>query len=316
MLKIEEYKLEIESYLKKSSHSLTSLYIEITGKPELKGNTKSFFEAVIQLLKMNKIVVTGYDFDNHILNASRHQTLMGKWIVVEWVKTEQTQILALLNHMDKSDPNNVKKDKEKVFASFTNKFRQFRKQELVLYNKICSKVVSVSLKEWIKLVEDEMDKLMLNPSYYDPDNINYMMSVEEDMRNYRARLNNKPNAEIWYLKGLSQDELDEIKKFNDKPYRWVWDDKEVYFPLYYPNSTTVTKYLDQLNAFKPEKSKEEVRRIFNRILFFVNTHENYNFMKQNFALALSDEEESTEFFELFINNTNPALEKLKSEFRK
>ena len=36
-------------------------------------------------------------------------------------------------------------------------------------------------------------------------------------------------------------------------------------------------------------------------------------MKQSFALAMSDEQDSSEFFELFVNYDTPSIKKLKKE---
>lgn len=49
------------------------------------------------------------------------------------------------------------------------------------------------------------------------------------------------------------------------------------------------------------KTSEAIRAIFRRILFFINAHENYNFMRNSFSWALSDGEDSLEWFELFIS---------------
>jgi len=317
MTKKEFYKLKIEECLKKSSHSIINLKNNFKYINKPKWSEHSFYEALMELLKENAIVISGYDLENHIMKKDRmkkdrRQSFKQDWVELDWIKSEQTQILALLNLMEDSDIEKTKKAKVDIFASFKTKFIQYTNQEMIFYNTICSKVVSVSIKEWIKIKHDEIDKQMLNPSFHDPDNLDFMTYIYEELDRYQKESENNPNAEMWHLKGLTQDELNEINILNGQSYReGVGVDEDRYFPMYYPNSTTVKQYLNKLNVLKPVKSEEEIRRIFNRILFFVNTHENYNFMKQSFALALSHEEESTEFFEQFLNYANPRLEKLK-----
>ena len=84
--------------------------------------------------------------------------------------------------------------------------------------------------------------------------------------------------------------------------------------LDYSGSYTLKQFLEEKNIIEPKiLSDDKIVKIFNRILFYVNSHENYKFMKQSFALALSDEEDSMEYFELFINNATPSLKKLEME---
>jgi hypothetical protein len=68
------------------------------------------------------------------------------------------------------------------------------------------------------------------------------------------------------------------------------------------DSWTTDIFLEKKGIFMPEtKTSEAIRAIFRRILFFINAHENYNFMRNSFSWALSDEEDSLEWFELFIS---------------
>jgi hypothetical protein len=50
-----------------------------------------------------------------------------------------------------------------------------------------------------------------------------------------------------------------------------------------------------------ELSEEDQYEAFNRILFYVNTHENYEVLKNHLSFALSDRENSLDYFELFLN---------------
>lgn len=59
-------------------------------------------------------------------------------------------------------------------------------------------------------------------------------------------------------------------------------------------------YLNQFNIIAGKMSEEDLVELFNMVLFFVSTHENYKVLKHHLAFALSDEKDSLKWFERFI----------------
>lgn len=68
-------------------------------------------------------------------------------------------------------------------------------------------------------------------------------------------------------------------------------------------STKEQKELKETGSIKPT-AEDEIKSRFNKILFNINLNENPKFSKNIFAWALSDEEESMEWFKFFVNENN------------
>lgn len=172
------------------------------------------------------------------------------------------------------------------------------------------------LREWIKIKDERLNEYLQEQAFHDdPEEAEYnQIHFYNEIQELQEYLDKNPDAILMQFKNLKKNEISEINKFSGESSLYAHEDAN--FPIYYPNNTyKPEQHLKQLNIFEPVKTEDNIRKIFNRTIFFVNTHENYKFLKQNFALALSDEEESMEFFELFINNINPSLKKLKNELR-
>ena len=64
-------------------------------------------------------------------------------------------------------------------------------------------------------------------------------------------------------------------------------------------------FLAEKGFLKPvEKTLEEIRTTFGKTLFFINSHKNVELMKQGLSHALSDEKDSMEFFEGFLEKVS------------
>lgn len=129
MSKKPKYTSDIENILKKESLNLENLYNIVTGIKKYTNSNKPFFGALMQLLKENKIVISGYDFNIHDVKDGRIQSFIPKGLKLEWVKREQTEILSLLHQMeDLSDLENVKMAKNQILEIFTLKFKDHEKK--------------------------------------------------------------------------------------------------------------------------------------------------------------------------------------------
>jgi hypothetical protein len=242
--------------------------------------------------------------------------------------------------MDSNDISKRESAKTKLKNTFKKKFEQYQKQDRDFYDNVRAKVVSLPLNEGIKCAEDDLDRslnLYIGPSHspfvsnldrvfmgafqkeYDPRHSHRAYSViitglKKEIKMHKEQFNKYPNSVLWQLKGLTLDEFNKISKFDQKEKNIIIGDETRKFTLYNAETSyTSEQYLNELNISEPiTKSLDETNRIFHRILFFVNTHENYKFLKQTFALALSDEQDSMEFFKLFMNYTTPPLKKFKN----
>ena len=322
MSKRSKYESKIELTLEKSSHNLKKLYYSVTGIHKFKSGDKAFFEALMPLIKENKIIISGYDFDVHDLKDNRIQSFKKEGVELEWIKkTWQTEIFSLLNQMDTlTDLEKVKEVKLKLRKMFTKKFRQYEKQEIIFYEGISKKVISGTLNDWIIEAEVELNKMQ--SKFNGTHNKNSLTNIfKDEIRRYKELLDLYPNALMWKLQGLTQEEYNKILKLDMNPELKIGEvakKKALDIPLMdNDRSFTIKSFLEEKTIIKiEEKSTEMVNKLFNKILFFIYSHENYKFMKQNFALALSDDEDSLEWFELFINkNTNiqPLKERLINE---
>jgi len=346
MTKKEGYKEKIENYLRESSQSVNILKKKFKNKKNSAWSEHSFNEALMELLEENKVAITGYDFANHITKDGRKQSLKPDWVELEWIISERTHIVIMLNLMENSDLEQAKKDKDKIKDIFKKKFNQYLKQDIDFYDKICEKVISLPLSEGIEKAENYLNKIVNHQQShqdpfiqncsvflghfkkeYSPHNSNHALkvlieSLKNEIKVHKEQFNKCPNSILWQLKGLTIDEYNKIYEINGQDTR---REKRIIigpgagnFPLYdsdnFYDPEHPELYLKDLNVEEPiEKSNDEIIRIFNRLLFFVNTHENYKFMKQSFALAMSDEQDSSEFFELFVNYDTPSIKKLKKE---
>lgn len=77
----------------------------------------------------------------------------------------------------------------------------------------------------------------------------------------------------------------------------IWDSKKELFDG--KGTLTRESYIEEWN-FTPELSKDQLSTLFNQTLFYIDTHEHPKQLKRYLSVALSDEEESIDWFELLI----------------
>jgi len=306
MSKKSLYKSEIENTLKKSSHNLEKLYKSVKTVEKFRGNDKPFYGALMDLLKEKKIAISGYDFNIHNVEDGRIQSFMKQGVMLEWVKREQTEIFSLLNQMEEPTPSVVKKAKNQLRKIFERKFRQYEKQEIEIYKQI--KVICQPLTEELKEIEAELQEKISEYDGYSGHSLE-ISKLKAQIESVKRSLVKNPNYRVWKIydweKTAGRSHLKSPTSGEQFNSLIVVD---------YDGSYTLEQVLEHEGIFKPEEQTlEDVRTLFNRLLFFVNSHKNYNFMKQSFALALSDEEDSMDWFELFIKNFTTPVRKLKEE---
>ena len=294
MSKKELYKSKILYNLRNSSPNLKKLFTEVTNKTKFTSSDNPFYEALIELLDENKIAISGYDINVHNVKTKRKQSLMKEGIIFELIRTEQTDIMIYFNQL--KDPKKIKTAKKALHSCFKKKLAEFIKPEIELYENIKSKVLyndrPDGTKEWfIDLNIDEATEI-LGIQGYKPKNPDFTDSVH-----YPSVKNGK------IVKGYTPDQAVRIFSLNES----LIDDK---------GSWSVEDFLEKKMIKKPKDLTDyQLNSIFNRLLFYVNTRENYNAMINFFSWALSDEEDSVEWFKIFMEtyNINSLKDFLKKE---
>lgn len=319
------YKPKIEKELKKSSHNFKNLYMIVKNIKTFNTPNKSFQEALMNLLQENSISITGYDFTVHAVKDNRYQSFKKEGIVFEWVKTEQTYIYALLNQLESINTNildesslNHSKLKNKLFQIFNKKYREYEKQEYYFYEEIKNLVTCETSKDNLN-----RDKILLKKKLSecegDPDLSPEISELKDKIENNEKGVKKYPNLRWWIIEGKEN-----IKKYNNllkakglptNNVRIIGrDDVLAFGDNDYYGSNTVEGIFEGLWNIRVEiKTPEEVKSLFNRLLFFIYNHENSNFIKQSFSWALSDEEDSMEWFELFIKVKDLTNKNLRTE---
>lgn len=127
-----------------------------------------------------------------------------------------------------------------------------------------------------------------------------------------------PESKIWMIPDITQGEAMKItinkysKRFGhrdailDVTDEFIKKKSEKYFAkklaiIDVEGVLTRESYIDKHWNYTPELPESSISELFNTIMFFINTHENYEVLKKDFSLALSDREGSRDWFELFVN---------------
>lgn len=332
----------IEEELKKSSLNIKILknkvkdYFKDTNQ---KVSDKRFYEALMDLLKDRKVAIAGYDFEVHDVADGRFQSFK-EGVVFEWVKREQIEIFSLLTQLENPEPNNATEVKKSLRNIFEKKYEEYQKQEQDFYNSIVSRAESFSLKAEITELKEEVkkekeeyvSKYKKSPGYSPK-----ISSMIDALEYYTEIHGNHNNATMWHINDLTTAEACKMLGINRNVLKNYYFNDPINYPAlvkgnvvrgYTTRETseimalkssilskdgfmTKDEFLMEKNIFKPpELSSEEIKNLFNRLLFYINTHDNYKFMKQSFSWALSDEKDSMEWFELFIKNAVTPSEKL------
>lgn len=340
MAKKNKYKEPIKKILFKESLNFKELNYAVRkelGMKNIKFTNKNYLETLINLLKDDEIRIAGYDYAVHDVKDERIQSFEREGIIFSLVKKEESDIYLLLNQLENLDYKEVNA-KEELKACFERKYAQYERKELNLYNSLLSRVKSYSaIKEYNKEVkyvnenaqaEYEAKKFQLDGNIHPKTKVGEEWKCFPEFGEHRKKLLRvmnyfhsselTENSKVWRIQDLTRDEAWKItiQKYsrNRNIYQsTIWEMKEnTLKDLGYEMWKTKMEWVDvegdgdgesYLNRFQflPERSLEDIFELFNMILFFINTHENYKSLKHHFAFALSDEIGSMYWFEHFLN---------------
>jgi hypothetical protein len=260
------------------------------------------------------------------------QSLKIEGIGFELVKKEQYQIfemISLLNRLD-TKSEEIGKTINDLQKSFGRKYHQHKKLEDVFWGELLKKIEWKSIEDWIQMIKDEIKRiedeweskgLPIQP----PDDQGRRIgpnteSLKEQLEWCLNLQKQKKNAKRWvFNKKLSVEDQHKILKIDlltpleewkhmSKLKDPLWDTK---------GSGTPENFLFQKGIEKPkDKSDEELSNIFRIILFNIMNSENYKVLQNSLAWALSDEKDSLEWFEMFIegmSSITPLKERLSKQ---
>jgi hypothetical protein len=267
---------------------------------------KSFYYALNKLLENDKIEIIGYEKRGKVKQSfSAHSFLFSLSERLSYPQAKN-----FLKNFDSDDD----KTRSQLTNVFKRKYIQFEKQEMELYQEIREKVTSLPLDDWIN-EDKKLLKKLISEYPRDPGYSPEISALKANLAFQNKQLTKYPNARMWKLEGLSLEEYNKILKSNERTKSLRETDEKIFsnmFLLDKDGNITIEQFLEQKGIFKlEEKTLKEIRSTFNEVLFFINSCDNYNFMQQSFAWALSDEEDSMEWFKLFINNDIFPKEELK-----
>lgn len=206
----------------------------------------------------------------------------------------------------------AKEDYAKEMENLNNLANRLYEPNKDLYEPYLMKNASKKIhrgEEWKIVMDPDSDKPKVHPDFR-----SYHEKREEIQRFY-FRINEK--SRLWEISNLTSNEAWELIQYKyrrKKPFHGpileinedilvdeyhklglssgAWIDRE-------GNGSPET-YLNQFNIISGKMSEEDLVELFNMVLFFVNTHENYKILKHHLAFALSDEKNSLKWFERFI----------------
>jgi hypothetical protein len=316
------YKSIVEKCLK--NNSLTYKKLKSTVMEELKGKTiqdKNLKEVLMILLEEGQISIVGYNLEDND-KGRRLQSIPVSGLIFEGIKRDQWDIYKLLTQMENwaSDTQKSNKDKNtpkiELKSIFKKKYKEYEKKEKLFYKSMLKKVKELPAIEEYKAEIQYFNEIK---AQYEEAGIDW--KADKSTVNFRRSYikmefffnsgNLSKMSKVMIVEDLTQEDIRKITIQKQK--RVIKDVDEKTLSHFMDNLiTTKMRWLDiegqstkesylKMWNFHQQRSNDEMNTLFNNILFFININENYKFLKQSLSLALSDEKESWDWFESFIN---------------
>ena len=349
------WKPAILECLKNESQTYEKLYesliIELKNRKHIEVDRKemgrgkkyniNYIEGVMKLLDEGKIKISGYLPKNS--GNDRIQSFRPDNLILGIIKTDQWDILSLLDDLESSNLDEVNKAYGKLKNLFIYKFREFKKIEEDKWNGLKKRVKSKTIIEWIGYLEFRIKKIKNESDYKkweleNPDTIGVpvkykiIINLEKDLNYYKELIKDSRHAKIWYIDNLDENEIhwqlkihdmetgiktiyypDELKKIIS---RRMKEQLDINGKFDINDETCSEIILENAGFIKPKK--EEIHEIYKRfrdVILYINSIENNKFLKNSFSLALSNEKDAMEWFEYFINisNISPLKQRISEE---
>ena len=147
-------------------------------------------------------------------------------------------------------------------------------------------------------------------------------NLERDLKHYEKNYNNLKDVKIWYIKDLTSDEIFRQLEMHDiktgvKRIYHIGELKHIISrrmkgQLDINGDYSSEIFLENLGFEIPKNEIDrEIYKRFRDVLFIINSVDNNKFLKNSFSYSLSDEDDSLEWFEHFINMSNISLSKVR-----
>lgn len=219
---------------------------------------------------------------------------------------EKTNLLFYESLLSRVNVISAKKERDGQMEELEKEAQELYKSNKSLYEIYLGKVLK-SGQEW-RFVRDSKDEKKPHPDF-----IEYHKSLKKTYF-YYGSINEK--SKVWEITDLTPDEAWTLTKhkyhYKENIAIWEIDEeriKELWRKLGYSRGAWIDKegtgtpesYLRTFGISDKKMSEDEISEMFNLVLFFISTHENYNVLKHHLAFALSDEKDSMSWFERFID---------------
>lgn len=228
------------------------------------------------------------------------------------------EVLHLIYQLE--NPKDMMKVYEELLTLFREKIREYEKQELDYWKELNSKVNSMPIIDAINELKEEI-KEKGTPTIIQKETKNQARRsigprtnhLIKELKIYSEWYNENKNARLWYFHDLSEEEIHKQVKVEDNKFginrqytnnqlKSIVHSRKLSL-IDVNGSWTSEDFLNEKRIMKPQsRYLIEIKRMFREIIFYISSAENNGFLKNAFALALSHEEESKEFFEQFIKD--------------
>ncbi len=263
---LEEEKIQIIGYRKRDR------------KPEQSFKFNPFFFELVGKDEGEILILLNQLIGNNIKDMNL--------IVLESIDNENDRQLLLKKLIDYDVKNNIKA-RNQLLNCFNHKIKQLEEIDLNIFNEFKEKVDLITLKDWTAEIKEKGEDYGNTPQ---TDKIRSIIRwYERNLDNIHNSSKKNGDKKFWRLR-INDLTKEEMNKINLLPPALAKNE--------YP---TIESFLEAKGIYKPERDYKEIKRQFREILFFILISEN-NKLKNYFALALSNDEESLDWFKLFIQH--------------
>jgi hypothetical protein len=216
-------------------------------------------------------------------------------------------ILTLLQQLENKNPKKVEKSMKTLKKCYKQKNREYEKQETKFYQQILEKTKSQTLSSWIQQQQKILEIMTQERTFG-------RATLKKEIQIWKETLKKEPNSIIWHIQNLTLPEYNRILQIKNQPsYTELAPQitQTKINDITQDPTVTATEFLS-IHSLDPPiiQTTDQTHQKFINLLFHINTHSNPEFMKQCFARALSQEKNSTYWYELFTKHLNQKQEQI------
>lgn len=300
---------------------------------------KTYKEAVMELLRDNKIQIIGYDFSVY---SGRMQSIKGEGLVFSLVKKTFVEIFPVIDRLDKSTEEDAKNVYDELFKRFKIKNEEYENEQFRKYEELESKIQIKPLKDFYDKIEKKQSDIINNEivKFIDDNYIEILKKIRENQNKnicsftienvlnsindiYGSKLGKNVIEDVFYR--LYYRIIPRILNKYENAKIMLWKDANLELPnrnfkpvkfldaVIYGNiiklegiidlegNLTFLDFLDFFNIRKPKRmSITPLDSLFHQVVLETIDKKDNETLKKKLANALSDSEESLKCFEYII----------------